>query len=178
MPLLLLLALALGAPDPAAPERNVMNGLGFMWNPEKVLLEKNTDGTWTKEAELVGAKSIEAAKLAAASDSSTRDRTVGVIQQLSKPQLWLAAAWQIFFSLSVGFGVILTYASYLSSKDDVVLSGLSATSANEFFEVGLGGLITLPAAFAFLGVAGVAEMGTFALGFNVLPLVFAQVPFG
>jgi SNF family Na+-dependent transporter len=59
-----------------------------------------------------------------------------------------------------------------------VLSGLSATSANEFFEVGLGGLITLPAAFAFLGVAGVAGMGTFALGFHVLPLVFDQMPFG
>ena len=185
MPALLLLAfvvlvrvLTLGAPDPAAPERNVMNGLGFMWNPDKVLLEKNTNGAWKKETELVGAESIEAAKLAAAADPSARVRTVGVIEQLSKPQLWLAAAGQIFFSLSVGFGVILTYASYLSSKDDVVLSGLSATSANEFCEVGLGGLITLPAAFAFLGVAGVAGMGTFALGFHVLPLVFAQMPFG
>lgn len=185
MPLLILLALVvlvrvltLGAPDPAQPERNVMNGLGFMWNPEKVLLEKNTDGQWKLETELVGAESIEAAKLAAVSDSSLRVRTVGVIEQLSKPQLWLAAAGQIFFSLSVGFGVILTYASYLSNKDDVVLSGLSATSANEFCEVALGGLITLPAAFAFLGVAGVAGMGTFALGFHVLPLVFAQMPFG
>lgn len=185
MPALLLLALVvlvrvltLGAPDPAQPERNVMNGLGFMWNPQKVLLEKTTGGTWSKESELVGAETIEAARRAAAADPDSRVRTVGVIEQLSKPQLWLAAAGQIFFSLSVGFGVILTYASYLSSKDDVVLSGLSATSANEFCEVGLGGLITLPAAFAFLGVAGVAGMGTFALGFHVLPLVFAQMPFG
>jgi SNF family Na+-dependent transporter len=185
MPMLLLLALVvlvrvltLGAPDPAQPEKNVMNGLGFMWNPEKVLLEKNTNGSWSKESELVGTASIEAAKRAAEADPDLRVRTVGMIEQLSKPQLWLAAAGQIFFSLSVGFGVILTYASYLSNRDDVVLSGLSATSANEFFEVGLGGLITLPAAFAFLGVAGVAGMGTFALGFHVLPLVFDQMPFG
>jgi SNF family Na+-dependent transporter len=185
MPLLLLIGfvvlvrvLTLGAPDPAQPGNNVMNGLGFMWNPEKVLLEKNRDGVWTKETELVGADAIEAAKRTAAADPSLRVTTIGIVEQLAKPQLWLAAAGQIFFSLSVGFGVILTYASYLAKRDDVVLSGLSATSANEFCEVGLGGLITLPAAFAFLGVAGVAGMGTFALGFNVLPLVFDEMPFG
>lgn len=185
MPLLLLIGfvvlvrvLTLGAPDPAQPGNNVMNGLGFMWNPEKVLLEKNRDGVWTKETELVGADAIEAAKRTAAEDPSMRVTTIGIVEQLAKPQLWLAAAGQIFFSLSVGFGVILTYASYLAKRDDVVLSGLSATSANEFCEVGLGGLITLPAAFAFLGVAGVAGMGTFALGFNVLPLVFDEMPFG
>jgi len=97
---------------------------------------------------------------------------------LLNPQLWLAAAGQIFFSLSVGFGVIITYASYLRKNDDVVLSGLTATSANEFCEVGLGGLITVPAAFVFLGAAGVAGQGTFGLGFNVLPEVFARMPGG
>lgn len=185
MPALLLLALVilvrvltLGAPDPSMPERNVLNGLGFMWNPEKVLLEKSAHGKWTKERELIGPREIEQARAEAAEDAALRVRTVGIAEQLLKPQLWLAAAGQIFFSLSVGFGVILTYASYLSRRDDVVLSGLSATSANEFCEVGLGGLITLPAGFAFLGVAGVAGMGTFALGFNVLPLVFAQMPMG
>ncbi len=185
MPMLFLLAfvilirvLTLGAPVATAPENNVINGLGFMWNPEKVLLERLADGQWIKEREVIGTASIKLAESEAAAASDLRLRRVGVIEQLRKPQLWLAAAGQIFFSLSVGFGVILTYASYLSSKDDVVLSGLAATSANEFCEVGLGGLITLPAAFAFLGVAGVAGMGTFALGFNVLPLVFAQMPFG
>jgi SNF family Na+-dependent transporter len=97
-------------------------------------------------------------------------------QQLRNPQLWLAAAGQIFFSLSVGFGVIITYASYLSNRDDVVLSGLTASSANEFCEVALGGMITVPAAFVFLGTAGVVGQGTFALGFKVLPLVLATMP--
>jgi neurotransmitter:Na+ symporter, NSS family len=96
--------------------------------------------------------------------------------QLRNPQLWLAAAGQIFFSLSVGFGVIITYASYLSKKDDVVLSGLSASSANEFCEVALGGMITVPAAFVFLGAAGIVGQGTFGLGFKVLPLVFSEMP--
>ena len=97
---------------------------------------------------------------------------------LKNPQLWLAAAGQIFFSLSVGFGVIITYSSYLTKKDDVVLSGLTASSANEFCEVGLGGLITVPAAFIFLGAAGIVGQGTFGLGFNVLPEVFARMPAG
>lgn len=96
--------------------------------------------------------------------------------QLKNPQLWLAAAGQIFFSLSVGFGVIITYASYLTHKNDVVLSGLSASAANEFCEVSLGGLITVPAAFMFLGAAGVVGQGTFGLGFKVLPLVFSHMP--
>jgi NSS family neurotransmitter:Na+ symporter len=99
-----------------------------------------------------------------------------ILDQLANPQLWLAAAGQIFFSLSVGFGVIVTYASYLTNKDDVVLSGLTASSANEFCEVGLGGMITVPAAFMFLGAAGIVGQGTFGLGFKVLPLVFANMP--
>jgi SNF family Na+-dependent transporter len=99
-------------------------------------------------------------------------------QQLKSPLLWLAAAGQIFFSLSVGFGVIITYASYLKNTDDVVLSGLSATSANEFCEVALGGLISVPAAYVFLGASGIVGMGTFGLGFNVLPVVFSQMPAG
>lgn len=91
-----------------------------------------------------------------------------------RPQAWLAAAGQIFFSLSVGFGVIINYASYLKRKDDVVLSGLTATSTNEFFEVCLGGLITVPAAFLFLGAAG-ATKGTFGMGFESLPAVFLHM---
>jgi SNF family Na+-dependent transporter len=143
MPLLILIALiilgrvlTLGTPDAAKPDQNVINGLGYMWNPKEVM------------------------------------------EGLKNPQLWLAAAGQIFFSLSVGFGAIITYASYLKKRDDVVLSGLTAASANEFCEVGLGGLITVPAAFVFLGAAGIVGQGTFALGFNVLPSVFAQMPAG
>jgi SNF family Na+-dependent transporter len=48
---------------------------------------------------------------------------------------------------------------------------------NEFFEVCLGGLITLPAAFIFLGAA-VGTPGTFGLGFETLPNVFARMPGG
>ncbi|RPG86560.1 MAG: sodium:calcium symporter [Coraliomargarita sp. TMED73] len=186
MPTLVLIALVilvrvltLGTPDTAHPERYVNNGLGFMWNPTKTIVEtKDADGNWVKEAEIISGDKIEQAKLRSATDPNVRLTKRTVLSQLADPNLWLAAAGQIFFSLSVGFGVIITYSSYLSKKDDVVLSGLAATSANEFCEVALGGLITLPAAVTFLGVAGVAGMGTFGLGFNVLPMVFANMAFG
>jgi neurotransmitter:Na+ symporter, NSS family len=94
-------------------------------------------------------------------------------------QTWLAASGQVFFSLSVGFGIIVNYASYLSRDDDLALSGLTSSSMNEFFEVCLGGLITVPAAFIFLGLAAGDFTGSsFALGFQALPNVFAMMPAG
>ncbi len=131
--IVLVRVLTLGAPDPAHPELNVVNGLGSMWNPDS--------------------------------------------EYLWKGQTWLAAAGQIFFSISAGFGIIINYSSYLRREDDVALSSLTSASVNEFFEVCLGGLITLPAAFIFLG-ATATTMGTFGLGFNALPNVFAAMPAG
>jgi SNF family Na+-dependent transporter len=132
--IVLVRVLTLGTPDPAHPEENVVNGLGYMWNP-------NFSALWN-------------------------------------PQTWLAAAGQIFFTLSVGFGVIINYASYMKKNDDVILSGITASATNELFEVGFGGMITLTAAFIFLGTANMIEAvkgGTFGLGFNTLPVVFAHM---
>lgn len=192
MPALFLLAfvilirvLTLGTPDETQPHNNVNNGLGFMWNPVKIHLESlevTEDGAeqWVFEEELVGAARLEEARMAAAASPDLRVSPQPLSKQMLNPQLWLAAAGQIFFSISVGFGLIMTYSSYMKKEDDVVLSGLTAASANEFAEVGLGGLITLPAAVAFFGVSGLIGIGvgTFDLGFNALPLVFAQMPAG
>jgi SNF family Na+-dependent transporter len=93
---------------------------------------------------------------------------------LGEAETWLAAAGQIFFSLSVGFGVVINYASYLRRSDDVVLSGLTAAATNEVFEVGYGGLITITAAFVFLGASGTVG-SVYGLGFATLPVVFAHM---
>lgn len=192
MPVLILLAvvilirvLTLGAPVPGKPDQNVLNGLGYMWNPNKTFVQERVPNAdqpgeyeWVEREELVGTTVIEAKRAEIAANADLRLGVKTIWDQLKNPLLWLAAAGQIFFSLSVGFGVIITYASYLSNKDDIVLSGLSATSANEFCEVALGGLISIPAAYIFLGVAGIAGQGTFGLGFNVLPLVFSKMPAG
>lgn len=97
---------------------------------------------------------------------------------LKSAKVWLAASGQILFTLSVGIGVILTYASYLKKNDDVVLSGLTASSINEFAEVILGGSIIIPAAFVFLGpdgITAITKSGAFNLGFVTMPLIFQKI---
>ncbi len=96
---------------------------------------------------------------------------------LMNPGMWLSAAGQIFFSLSVGFGVVITYASYVRHNEDIVLSGTTAVAGNEFCEVALGGMLTLPAAFLFLGAA-VPLGSAMGLGFVALPGLFAMLPMG
>ncbi|MBL7157257.1 MAG: sodium-dependent transporter [Candidatus Omnitrophica bacterium] len=142
MPILFICAVALvirvlmlGAPNASKPTWNLLNGMGFLWNPQ--------------------------------------------FEALKSARVWLAATGQIFFTLSVGIGVILTYASYLSKTDDVALSGLSAVSVNEFVEIILGASIVIPAAFVFFGpgqVTEVAKSGAFNLSFVTMPLIFEQIP--
>ncbi|RJP78529.1 MAG: sodium:calcium symporter [Candidatus Zixiibacteriota bacterium] len=100
---------------------------------------------------------------------------------LKDASVWLAAAGQIFFTLSVGLGSIMAYASYLKARDDVALSSLTSNSTNEFFEVILAGSIVIPASFMFFGAMGaqqVAQGGSFDLGFVTMPLIFNQMSGG
>jgi len=100
---------------------------------------------------------------------------------LGSPGVWLASAGQIFFTLSVGMGTLQTYASYLSRRDDILLSGVATSAVNETAEVVLGGSIAIPAAVVFFGVTGavqVAASGAFNLGFATMPVVFQQLPLG
>ena len=91
--------------------------------------------------------------------------------------IWLAAAGQVFFTLSVGSGAINTYASYLTEDDDIALTGLATVSTNEFCEVVLGGTLAIPAAFLFFGMDGVREAssGNMGLAFISMPKVFAHM---
>ena len=150
--LILIRVLTLGTPNPSNPDASILKGLGFMWNP----VGHN----------LVGGELVQ----------------VGFWDALSRPQTWLAAAGQIFFSLSVGFGIIMTYASYTKKEDDIALSSVSAASGNGFFEVALGGMIVIPAAFIFLGPESIISAGekasSLSLGFLALPGVFEYMPAG
>jgi len=100
---------------------------------------------------------------------------------LSQSKVWLAATGQIFFTLSVGFGAIQTFASYLGPKDDVILSGLGTSATNGFAEVVLGGSIAIPVTFAFFGLTQTQEIaagGAFDLGFVAMPIIFQKMAFG
>jgi neurotransmitter:Na+ symporter, NSS family len=93
------------------------------------------------------------------------------------PKVWLAAAGQIFFTLSVGMGSIQCYASFVNSRDDIALNSMSAGWMNEFVEVVIGGAIIIPIAVGYFGIDKVKELvklGGLALGFKVIPFLFNQ----
>ena len=85
----------------------------------------------------------------------------------------LAALGQAFFSMSIGWGIMITYGSYLPKSNNIIRSGLWVG----FLDTGvalLGGLMVFPAVFAF----GMSPEAGPALVFNILPHVFSQMPGG
>lgn len=91
---------------------------------------------------------------------------------LTNPSVWLAAAGQIFFTISIGMGSMQCYASYVRKNDDITLNGTTSAFTNEFVEVVLGGTILIPIATAYLGLAAVQGKSGFNLGFIVFPQLF------
>ncbi|MBB6171710.1 NSS family neurotransmitter:Na+ symporter [Nocardiopsis mwathae] len=95
--------------------------------------------------------------------------------------VWVAAYGQIFFSLSVGFGIMVTYASYLRRRADMTGSALVAGFANSSFEIlaGIGVFATLGfmAVSANIPVGEVVESGI-GLAFVAFPQIISQMPLG
>jgi len=95
---------------------------------------------------------------------------------LANPTTWLAAAGQVFFTLSVGVGSIACYASYVGRDEDIALNAASAGWMNEVVEVVLGSSIMIPIGVAYLGLGAVEQATSggdgFALGFLTLPTLF------
>lgn len=122
--------------------------------------------------------------ISAGENGAINDSSVGLnflwtpnFDQLWSPNVWLAAAGQIFFTLSVGMGTVHCYASYVRSKDDIALNAMSAGWMNEFVEVVLGGAILIPISIGYLGIDRVTELvqsGGLGLGFRTLPYLFYQ----
>lgn len=96
---------------------------------------------------------------------------------LGDPKVWLAAAGQVFFTLSVGMGTIQCYASYLDKKEDIALNAMSAGFTNEFVEIVLGSSIIIPISVGYLGIDKVIELtnlGGLGLAFRTMPFLFEQ----
>ncbi|MDR1426872.1 MAG: sodium-dependent transporter [Bifidobacteriaceae bacterium] len=104
--------------------------------------------------------------------------------KLSDPSVWIAAYSQIFFSLSIAFGIMITYSSYRRRKSNQTTPGLVVAFANSSFEV-LAGI----GVFSVLGfMADQSFGGSFAtlvkearisgpmLSFVTFPKVISQMP--
>ena len=84
-----------------------------------------------------------------------------------------AALGQAFFSLSLGFGTILTYASYASKSDNIMTQSASTAISDLMFAL-IAGVAIMPAVFAF----GIDPQSGPGLVFETLPYVFGQMPAG
>jgi SNF family Na+-dependent transporter len=96
------------------------------------------------------------------------------LDSLTNPKVWLAAAGQIFFTLSVGMGTIQCYSSYLKQKDDIALNAMSAGWMNGFVEIVLGASVVIPIAVGYLGLDWVKENAGFMMAFKTMPFLFDQ----
>ena len=84
-----------------------------------------------------------------------------------------AALGQAFFSLSIGFGTIMTYASYVSKKENVMFQSMATATSDLAFAL-IAGMAIMPAVFAF----GLNPQSGPGLVFETLPYVFSQMPAG
>lgn len=102
------------------------------------------------------------------------------LSELTNPKVWMAAAGQVFFTMSLGMGIVFCYASYLKPKEDLALSSLTASGTNGFAEIIIGGTVVIPVAVIIAGanIEECAKLGTFGLGFQTMPYVFGQMPLG
>lgn len=122
---------------------------------------------------------VRALTLDAGELNAVQDALVGLnflwnpkFESLADPKVWLAAAGQIFFTLSVGMGSIHCYAAYLRKDDDIALNATAAGFTNEFVEVVLGGSIIIPIGVAYLGLDEVQRIVGLSMGFQTMPTLF------
>lgn len=101
---------------------------------------------------------------------------------LGNPAVWVAAYSQIFFSLSVGFGIMMTYSSYRRKRANLTSPGLVVAFGNSSFEIlaGIGVFSTL-GFFAHQQGITVAELDGLTgvgLAFMTFPAIISQMPGG
>ena len=102
-------------------------------------------------------------------------------EKLAEPSVWIAAYGQIFFSLSICFGIMITYSSYLKKDSDLTGTGLVVGFANSSFEVLAG--IGVFAALGFMATASGQEVsevakGGIGLAFIAFPTIINEAPLG
>ena len=80
------------------------------------------------------------------------------------------ALGQSFYSLSLGMGIIITYSSYISKDENLIVSGAGTAVADLLFAI-LAGFAIIPAVFS----AGIEPSSGPGLIFQTLPFVFGRM---
>lgn len=89
------------------------------------------------------------------------------------PSVCAAALGQAFFSLSLGYGTMLTYASYVSKEENIATSSVQIAFSDLIFSL-IASCAIMPAVFAF----SLNTQGGPGLVFQTLPYIFSQMPLG
>ncbi len=102
--------------------------------------------------------------------------------RLGDASVWIAAYSQIFFSLSIAFGIMITYSSYLRRKANLTTTGLVVGFANSSFELlaGIGVFSVLGFMAAQTGTPVAESGGTKGIGlaFVAFPQILSEMPGG
>lgn len=88
-------------------------------------------------------------------------------------ELFIKVLGQVFFALSLGFGVLITLSSYLSKEENLIQTAVITGFTNTIIAV-LAGFMIFPSLFSF----GIAPNSGPTLVFQSLPIVFSHLPFG
>lgn len=97
------------------------------------------------------------------------------VKKLAEGSIWRDAIIQIFFSIGIGFGTFVAYASYNTKHANAVQDALIIASSNSAFEVIVGF-----AAFGIIGFLGIdldkEKLNSFSVGFLTYPQALAKLP--
>lgn len=89
------------------------------------------------------------------------------------PKLFILVLGQVFFALSLGFGVMITLSSYLHKEEDLIKTAVITGILNTFIAI-MAGFMIFPSLFSF----GLSPDSGPSLVFKTLPIVFSHMPFG
>lgn len=102
----------------------------------------------------------------------------GDISQLFNLKMWVAAASQMFFSLSVGFTSTMVYVTYSKNNIDILKDGATSAFMNMGIEVLIASFMTIPVSFLVFGekMDQVAHSSSIAFGMVSMPSIFQDIP--
>ena len=86
------------------------------------------------------------------------------------PQLFIFVLGQVFFALSLGFGVLITLSSYLNKEENLIQTAVITGFTNTIIAV-LAGFMIFPSLFTF----GIEPNAGPTLVFQSLPIVFSHL---
>ncbi|PAF43397.1 sodium-dependent transporter [Helicobacter sp. 11S03491-1] len=89
------------------------------------------------------------------------------------PKLFILVLGQVFFALSLGFGVMITLSSYLHKKENLVQTASMTGILNTCIAI-MAGFMIFPSLFSF----GLSPDSGPSLVFKTLPIVFSYMHFG